>query len=96
MIILVLAKAAIACFRVTRLPQHFAALAFLFVLFVAPAMTPLSTAHAVETNIADPLATIKARGRHDPCVLPRAVPIVEAMAAMVLLDAHLMDKSCHL
>ena len=41
-------------------------------------------------------ATIKARGRHDPCVLPRAVPIVEAMAAMVLLDAHLMDKSCHL
>ena len=63
MIILVLAKAAIACFRVTRLPQHFAALAFLFVLFVAPAMTPLSTAHAVETNIADPLATIKARGK---------------------------------
>jgi chorismate synthase len=30
--------------------------------------------------------TIKARGRHDPCVLPRAVPIVEAMAALVLAD----------
>lgn len=30
--------------------------------------------------------TLKARGRHDPCVLPRAVPIVEAMAAMVILD----------
>lgn len=29
---------------------------------------------------------LKARGRHDPCVLPRAVPIVESMAAMVLLD----------
>ena len=26
------------------------------------------------------------RGRHDPCVVPRAVPIVEAMAALVLLD----------
>lgn len=32
---------------------------------------------------------LEARGRHDPCVLPRAVPIVEAMAAMTLLDLHL-------
>lgn len=32
------------------------------------------------------------KGRHDPCVLPRAVPIVEAMAAMVLMDAILMNK----
>jgi chorismate synthase len=30
--------------------------------------------------------TLKGRGRHDPCVLPRAVPIVEAMAALVLAD----------
>ena len=37
--------------------------------------------------------TLKARGRHDPCVLPRAVPIVEAMAAMTILDAYLADKS---
>lgn len=36
--------------------------------------------------------TLKARGRHDPCVLPRAVPVVEAMAAMVILD-HLMLKN---
>mgnify|MGYP000880622073 FL=1 len=35
----------------------------------------------------------KARGRHDPCVLPRAVPIVEAMAAMTLLDYYLLAKS---
>ena len=35
--------------------------------------------------------TINPRGRHDPCVLPRAVPIVEAMAAMVILDAYLMN-----
>ena len=36
---------------------------------------------------------VKARGRHDPCVLPRAVPIVEAMAAMVLLDYYLLNKT---
>ena len=40
--------------------------------------------------------TLKARGRHDPCVLPRAVPIVEAMAAMVILDAYLLNKTTHL
>lgn len=34
--------------------------------------------------------TLKARGRHDPCVLPRAVPIVEAMAAMVIADNFLL------
>ena len=37
--------------------------------------------------------TLKARGRHDPCVLPRAVPIVEAMAAMVVFDSFLKNKS---
>lgn len=37
--------------------------------------------------------TLTARGRHDPCVLPRAVPIVEAMAAMTILDYYLIDKS---
>lgn len=30
---------------------------------------------------------LRGKGRHDPCVLPRAVPIVEAMVALVLLDA---------
>ena len=35
-------------------------------------------------------AVLKARGRHDPCVLPRAVPIVEAMAAMTILDYTLL------
>ena len=40
--------------------------------------------------------TVKARGRHDPCVLPRAVPIVEAMAAMTLLDYYLLHKSTKL
>lgn len=39
---------------------------------------------------------LKVRGRHDACVLPRAVPIVEAMAAMVLADAYLLNKSSRL
>ncbi len=39
---------------------------------------------------------IKARGRHDACVLPRAVPIVEAMAAMTILDYYLLNKTTHL
>jgi len=33
------------------------------------------------------------KGRHDPCVVPRAVPIVEAMAALVLADFHLRNKT---
>ena len=36
--------------------------------------------------------TLLARGRHDPCVLPRAVPVVEAMAAIVILDELLIDR----
>lgn len=36
---------------------------------------------------------IKGKGRHDPCVLPRAVPIVESMAALVLVDALLRNKT---
>jgi chorismate synthase len=34
---------------------------------------------------------LEARGRHDPCVLPRAVPIVEAMVCLVLAD-HLLRQ----
>ncbi|OWB80900.1 hypothetical protein B5S32_g5225 [[Candida] boidinii] len=37
--------------------------------------------------------TLKARGRHDPNVVPRAIPIVEAMAALVIADAFLIQKS---
>lgn len=36
---------------------------------------------------------IKAEGRHDPCVLPRAVPIVEAMAALTILDYYLLAQA---
>ena len=36
--------------------------------------------------------TVSGKGRHDPCVVPRAVPIVEAMAALVLIDMSLRNK----
>jgi chorismate synthase len=39
---------------------------------------------------------LEGKGRHDPCVVPRAVPIVEAMAAIVILDFYLRNKSIHL
>jgi chorismate synthase len=37
--------------------------------------------------------TLKGRGRHDPCVLPRAVPMVEAMSALVLADHALRHRA---
>lgn len=39
---------------------------------------------------------VKVKGRHDPCVLPRAVPIVEAMTAMTILDYYLLNKTTKL
>jgi len=36
--------------------------------------------------------TVKGKGRHDPCVVPRAIPIVEAMAALVIADFYLLNK----
>ncbi len=39
------------------------------------------------------LVTLEAKGRHDPCVVPRAVPIVEAMTALVLINAALAQKT---
>lgn len=40
--------------------------------------------------------TVKGKGRHDPCVVPRAIPIVEAMAALVMADYLLLDKTSKL
>lgn len=39
------------------------------------------------------VVTLQPRGRHDVCVVPRALPIVEAMAALVILDAYLLKKT---
>lgn len=44
-------------------------------------------------NLDGRVTTFTAHGRHDPCVLPRAVPIVEAMAAMTILDHYLWSKA---
>ncbi|MDR0961664.1 MAG: chorismate synthase [Mediterranea sp.] len=59
-----------------------------------PVATVLMEQHTVNMDGKD--TTLKARGRHDPCVLPRAVPIVEAMAAMTLLDFYLIDRMTQL
>lgn len=44
-------------------------------------------------DISGKATTLTARGRHDPCVLPRAVPVVESMAAMTILDYYLLNKT---
>ena len=59
-----------------------------------PVATVLMEQHTVNIDGQD--TTLKARGRHDPCVLPRAVPIVEAMAAMTILDFYLIDRTTQL
>ena len=37
--------------------------------------------------------TMEAKGRHDPCVLPRTPPLIEAMTALVLIDAALLQRT---
>ncbi|MBB3187252.1 chorismate synthase [Microbacter margulisiae] len=56
-----------------------------------PVATLLQNQHTI--NSLGEETIIKARGRHDPCVLPRAVPIVEAMTAMTLFDFYLLAKA---
>lgn len=56
-----------------------------------PVATVLMEQQTVDTEGNETRFT--ARGRHDPCVLPRAVSVVEAMAAMVLLDYYLLAKT---
>lgn len=59
-----------------------------------PVATVLMEQQTVDIHGNDTI--LKARGRHDACVLPRAVPVVEAMAAMTLLDQYLLNKATHL
>ena len=58
------------------------------------AFKPVSTIMKDQKSISseNKKVTIKGKGRHDPCVVPRAVPIVEAMAANVLVDLYLQSK----
>ena len=55
-----------------------------------PIATILKEQNTVNKHGEDVQTTVK--GRHDPCVLPRAVPIVEAMAAMVMVDMIYLNK----
>lgn len=59
-----------------------------------PVATLLRSQNTVDANGC--ATVLQAKGRHDPCVLPRAVPIVESMAAMVLLDDYLLNKTVHI
>lgn len=63
-------------------------------IYFRVAFKPVATIlmHQDTVNKAGEYTDLKARGRHDACVLPRAVPIVEAMAAMTILDYYLMSK----
>lgn len=65
-----------------------------FRLAFKPVATILKTQETIDIEGHSTL--FKAQGRHDPCVLPRAVPIVESMAAMVILDCILSEKATKL
>lgn len=56
-----------------------------------PVATVMHEQQTVDVNMKN--TTLKGRGRHDPCVLPRAVPMVEAMAALVLADHALRQRA---
>ncbi len=58
------------------------------------AFKPTSTIRKAQRSVTRDLreTTLEARGRHDPCVVPRAVPIVEAMTALVLADHFLRHR----
>ena len=60
-------------------------------IYFRVAFKPVATVMHVQETIDVSLknTTLKGKGRHDPCVLPRAVPMVEAMAALVLVDHSL-------
>ncbi len=56
-----------------------------------PIATLLKEQKTIDKNLK--ATTVNPKGRHDPCVLPRAVPIVESMAALVLADHYLISKN---
>jgi len=63
----------------------------LFRVAFKPVATVMHEQNTVDVHYKN--ATLRGRGRHDPCVLPRAVPMVEAMAALVLVDHALRQRA---
>jgi chorismate synthase len=64
-------------------------------IYFRVAFKPVSTISKQQNTVdlkGDP-ASLEAAGRHDPCVLPRAVPIVDAMSALVIMDHCLRNKA---
>ena len=64
-------------------------------IYFRVAFKPVATILMEQPTVApDGTETIvKARGRHDPCVVPRAVPVVEAMAALTVLDHYMLQQA---
>ncbi len=65
-----------------------------FRIAIKPVSTIRKQQHTITINNEDTI--LEATGRHDPCVLPRAVPIVDAMSALVIMDHYLRDKAQNL
>jgi len=64
-------------------------------IYFRVAFKPVATISQPQQTISvhQEAVTMKAAGRHDPCVLPRAVPIVDAMAALVIMDHYLRHRA---
>lgn len=64
-------------------------------IFFRTAFKPVATVMHEQDTVDEALhnTTLKGRGRHDPCVLPRAVPMIEAMTALVLIDHALRHRA---
>jgi chorismate synthase len=67
-------------------------------IFFRVAFKPVSTIRKEQSTVnkSGQNILLEATGRHDPCVLPRAVPIVEAMAAITIMDHYLRNKAQNL
>ena len=63
-------------------------------IYFRVAFKPVSTLMRDQQTVdaAGNVVTLTGKGRHDPCVVPRAVPIVEAMAALILADHFLRAR----
>ena len=64
-------------------------------IFFRTAFKPVATVMHEQATVDEQFqnTTLKGRGRHDPCVLPRAVPMIEAMTALVLVDHALRQRA---
>lgn len=63
-------------------------------IYFKVAFKPVATImqHQPTINSKGELTEIMGKGRHDPCVVPRAIPVVEALTALVLADFYLLNK----